>query len=200
MKFNKWLLIPAATGALVVGGVALADDRDDLADYIPVNQQPANAEYITQEEALKIANERVEGEVIEISLDSDDRRVHFDVEMKDGTYEYEFDIDAVSGDVFDFERDRDDDDSNPSKTQSTSVQSGGTAQVANTEGALTMEEAIAIALNEVTGTVTDAERDDNYYEIEVRDGNVEYEFDIDAFTGEILKFEKDTEDDDDLDD
>ncbi|XKH50667.1 PepSY domain-containing protein [Chryseomicrobium palamuruense] len=200
MKFNKWLLIPAATGALVVGGVALADDRDDLADYIPVNQQPANAEYITQEEALKIANERVEGEVVEISLDSDDRRVHFDVEMKDGTYEYEFDIDAVSGDVFDFERDRDDDDFNRSQTQSTSVQSGGTAQVANTEDALTMEEAIAIALNEVTGTVTDAERDDNYYEIEVRDGNVEYEFDIDAFTGEILKFEKDTEDDDDLDD
>ncbi|MBM7707250.1 PepSY domain-containing protein [Chryseomicrobium aureum] len=200
MKFNKWLLIPAATGALVVGGVALADDRDDLADYIPVNQQPANAEYITQEEALKIANERVEGEVVEISLDSDDRRVHFDVEMKDGTYEYEFDIDAVSGDVFDFERDRDDDDSNRSQTQSTSVQSGGTAQVANTEDALTMEEAIAIALNEVTGTVTGAERDDNYYEIEVRDGNVEYEFDIDAFTGEILKFEKDTEDDDDLDD
>ncbi|MFA1642967.1 PepSY domain-containing protein [Chryseomicrobium imtechense] len=200
MKFNKWLLIPAATGALVVGGVALADDRDDLTDYIPVNQQPANAEYITQEEALKIANERVEGEVVEISLDSDDRRVHFDVEMKDGTYEYEFDIDAVSGDVFDFERDRDDDDSNRSQTQSTSVQSGGTAQVANTEDALTMEEAIAIALNEVTGTVTGAERDDNYYEIEVRDGNVEYEFDIDAFTGEILKFEKDTEDDDDLDD
>lgn len=200
MKFNKWLLIPAATGALVVGGVALADDRDDLADYIPVNQQPANAEYITQEEALKIANERVEGEVVEISLDSDDRRVHFDVEMKDGTYEYEFDIDAVSGDVFDFERDRDDDNSNRSQTQSTSVQSGGTAQVANTEDALTMEEAIAIALNEVAGTVTDAERDDNYYEIEVRDGNVEYEFDIDAFTGEILKFEKDTEDDDDLDD
>lgn len=200
MKFNKWLLIPAATGALVVGGVALADNRDDLADYIPVNQQPANAEYITQEEALKIANERVEGEVVEISLDSDDRRVHFDVEMKDGTYEYEFDIDAVSGDVFDFERDRDDDDFNRSQTQSTSVQSGGTAQVANTEDALTMEEAIAIALNEVTGTVTDAERDDNYYEIEVRDGNVEYEFDIDAFTGEILKFEKDTEDDDDLDD
>lgn len=200
MKFNKWLLIPAATGALVVGGVAFADNRDDLADYIPVNQQPANAEYITQEEALKIANERVEGEVVEISLDSDDRRVHFDVEMKDGTYEYEFDIDAVSGDVFDFERDRDDDDSNRSQTQSTSVQSGGTAQVANTEDALTMEEAIAIALNEVTGTVTDAERDDNYYEIEVRDGNVEYEFDIDAFTGEILKFEKDTEDDDDLDD
>lgn len=200
MKFNKWLLIPAATGALVVGGVALADDRDDLTDYIPVNQQPANAEYITQEEALKIANERVEGEVVEISLDSDDRRVHFDVEMKDGTYEYEFDIDAVSGDVFDFERDRDDDDSNRSQTQFTSVQSGGTAQVANTEDALTMEEAIAIALNEVTGTVTDAERDDNYYEIEVRDGNVEYEFDIDAFTGEILKFEKDTEDDDDLDD
>lgn len=200
MKFNKWLLIPAATGALVVGGVALADDRDDLTDYIPVNQQPANAEYITQEEALKIANERVEGEVVEISLDSDDRRVHFDVEMKDGTYEYEFDIDAVSGDVFDFERDRDDDNSNRSQTQSTSVQSGGTAQVANTEDALTMEEAIAIALNEVTGTVTGAERDDNYYEIEVRDGNVEYEFDIDAFTGEILKFEKDTEDDDDLDD
>lgn len=200
MKFNKWLLIPAATGALVVGGVAFADNRDDLADYIPVNQQPANAEYITQEEALKIANERVEGEVVEISLDSDDRRVHFDVEMKDGTYEYEFDIDAVSGDVFDFERDRDDDDSNRSQTESTSVQSGGTAQVANTEDALTMEEAIAIALNEVTGTVTDAERDDNYYEIEVRDGNVEYEFDIDAFTGEILKFEKDTEDDDDLDD
>lgn len=196
MKFNKWLLIPATAGVLVVGGVALADERDDLANFIPVNQQPANAEYITQEEAMKIANERVDGEVVEFKLDSDDRRVHFDVEMRDATHEYEFDIDAVTGDIYDFEKDRDDD-RNQSQGQSSNP---STTPVANDAAVLTQEEVVAIAQAEATGTVTKFERDDDHFEVEIRDGNVEYDFEIDLYTGEILEFDQETDDDDDLDD
>ena len=64
---------------------------------------------------------------------------------------------------------------------------------------ITSKEAIAIALKQTPGTVTDVELDDDdgraYYEIEIEDGKYEYEYEIDAVTGKILDFEKDRDDD-----
>ena len=64
---------------------------------------------------------------------------------------------------------------------------------------LRAKEAIAIALKQTPGTVTDVELDDDdgraYFEIEIEDGKYEYEYEIDAVTGKILDFEKDREDD-----
>ena len=65
---------------------------------------------------------------------------------------------------------------------------------------ITVEQAIAIAQAKVSGTVVKAELDNDdgvyLYEIELRNGNIEYEFDIDATTGAILKFEEDLDDND----
>ena len=65
------------------------------------------------------------------------------------------------------------------------------SNVAN-EKVITVEEAIAIAMKQAKGTVTDVELDDDdgrvHYEIEIEDGTYEYEFEIDAITGEILEF------------
>lgn len=61
-------------------------------------------------------------------------------------------------------------------------------------------EAINIAYTVAKGTVikTELDTDDGRttYEIELRDGNIEYDVEIDATNGKILKFEQDFEDDD----
>ena len=68
---------------------------------------------------------------------------------------------------------------------------------------LSKQQAIQIAQSKASGKVTDVEldKDDNrlVYEIEIRNGKMEYDFEIDAQTGAIIKYEEDL-DDDDLDD
>ena len=69
---------------------------------------------------------------------------------------------------------------------------------------LSMEEAKKIALAEYDGVVESFESDKDWgkhiYEIEIDNGAIEYELDMDAVTGEILKVEEDHDDDDDRED
>ena len=65
-----------------------------------------------------------------------------------------------------------------------------------TSGIITKAQAIAIAQQKANGTVTEAEydADDNEYEIEIKNGNIEYDFEIDARTGTILSYNEDIDD------
>ena len=54
-----------------------------------------------------------------------------------------------------------------------------------------------IALGLVNGNIVDFDSDDDEYEIEIIAGGYEYNIEIDAYTGEVLKFKKDDLDDDD---
>lgn len=153
----------------------------------------ADAKLLTSDQAIAIAKKKANGTVTKVELDSDDGRQHYDIEIKDGTYEYDFEIDAITGKILEFEKDRDDDVKKVNKQAATS-KVAGTKQTM-----LTKDQAIAIAMKQAKGTVTDFELDDDddrqVYEIEIEDGTYEYDFEIDAFTGEVLKFEKDRDDD-----
>lgn len=63
-------------------------------------------------------------------------------------------------------------------------------------GIITKAQAIAIAQQKANGTVTEVEydSDDNEYEIEIKNGNIEYNFEINARTGAILSFEEELDD------
>lgn len=69
----------------------------------------------------------------------------------------------------------------------------------NTSAVITEKQAIEIAQAKAKGTLTDLEldEDDNrlIYEIEIRNGKMEYDFEIDAKTGDIIKYEEDLDDD-----
>lgn len=179
-KTNKWIIGAATVGALAIGGVALADERDDLVDVIPVNQN--SADFIGEERAKEIAAETGKGDIVSFSLDTDDGRAHYDIEMKDGDLEYDFDIDAVTGDVKEYEEDRDND----------QISSAESAPIAtNAQKMLTQEEAVALVQERVSGTLTKFELDDNHYELEFQDGNTEYDIEMNPYTGEVIEFEKD---------
>ncbi|RWZ51398.1 hypothetical protein EQV77_16710 [Halobacillus fulvus] len=85
-------------------GEVVKVDRDD-----DDNRQngTSNQPQVSSDRAKEIANNEVDGEIVEFEYDDDG---YYEVEMKDGTYEYELDIDDQSGDILNFEKDRDDDD------------------------------------------------------------------------------------------
>lgn len=72
-----------------------------------------------------------------------------------------------------------------------------------TEAIITKSQAIAIAQAKAAGTVTKAKLDEDdgiqVYEIEIKNGNTEYDFEIHASTGQILEFDTDYDDDNDDD-
>lgn len=265
---NKWIIIPALAGAVVLGGAALANglgtsevhasesflslkeakalavkevggtvteielektrtgfvyevevksngveydlDIDAQTGKVVIEEQQAKQvaqaeltrvageKLITKDEAIAIAMKQAKGTVTKAKLDDDDGGKHYDIEIKDGTYEYDFEIDAITGKILELEKDRNDDGKKVNKQENIQV------TATNNKGKLlTKEQAIAIALKQVKGTVTEVDLDDDdgrkQYEIEIKNGTYEYEFEIDAITGKVLKFEEDRDDDQDDD-
>jgi len=122
------------------------------------------------------------GVVVELEYDRDDREYEIEI-MYDG-YEYDLEIHAYTGEILEFDRERNDD---AYKYE---------AEASNLIG---MERAVEIAMEKTgEGTLVEFELDldDGEYEIEIKYNGKEYEFEIDAYTGRIMEFERDKDDDD----
>ncbi|MHA6253030.1 PepSY domain-containing protein [Oceanobacillus sp. CAU 1775] len=142
-----------------------------------------NSEKLTNEEARQIALAEYPGFVTEFELDYDDGRLLYEMEIKGENVKHEFEMDVETGEIIKYEEER---------------KSDGKYSAIMEADLITMEEAEAIALNEFSGMIKEIEldRDDNRweYEIKVKDGNKDAEFEIDATTGEIIEFEIEHED------
>ncbi len=77
-------------------------DNDDVIVF--------DKKFITAEAAEKIALKKAKGTVVKVALDDEDGRVVYEIEIEDGSKEYDFDIDAISGKVLQFEKDNQDND------------------------------------------------------------------------------------------
>ena len=161
------------------------------------------------------------GTITEFSQDFDDRVPNYDVTIRHGNAEYDLEISAVDGSIlaFDVEYDKvvqKPSNSTPSSKPSTSTSkpsnstSSSTSKPSNSTSSsnikITAAKAKEIAIAQAGGgTVTDFSQDFDdripKYEVTVRNGNTEYDFDISAVDGSILSREVDHENDrDDHDD
>ncbi|WP_172372576.1 PepSY domain-containing protein [Sporosarcina jiandibaonis] len=193
---KKWMAIPALAGAVVIGGAAMvasADKGDNQSAGVLTVEAAGNDDQakLTVEEVQSKAVETVDGTVTEIDYDSSDDE--YEVEVESGSVTYELDINATTGEVVKKETD-------DMKLSVVKSDAKATAKTTSKNmNYITAKEAMAIALKHSPGTVTDVELDDDdnraYFEIEIKDGKYEYEFEIDAITGKILDFEKDRDDD-----
>ena len=147
---------------------------------------------LTLEEAQEIALKEVEGKILKANEDKDDGLTYYDFIIITDSEKYEVEIDANSGKVIKLEKDDDyvNTSTNPIDGTVTPVQPANTT--------ITLEEAQRIALDRVGGgylTKTELDYDDDdgikKYEIEIKNGNKEYEIKINADTGEIIKYEED---------
>lgn len=125
-----------------------------------------------------------------ITLKNENRTTYYEVKVNHNGVRYELTVDATTGSILGTEIE------NPSSSQQTLTTKQGTqAQVSITE-----ERAKAITSehtkkNNLTYTRIELSQDDDYagaltYEIEAEADGIEYDIDINANTGQILKFEQ----------
>lgn len=161
-----------------------------------------NSGYIGEDAAKTTALTRAglaesDVEAIRVRLDYDDGRAEYDVEFwlrtDTGAAEYDYEIDALTGEVLAFDYDAEDYDA---------AQAAQTPPAAS-GAAITAEEAKQIALEhagvneaDIRALELETDRDDGrtVYEFSWKVGWTEYDYDIDAATGEILSFSQETDD------
>lgn len=121
---------------------------------------------------------------IETDLEWEDGRRVYDIEFYTADYqEYDYEIDAATGEIRSFDYDAE-----------------GFTPPASAGGPITREQAQKIALDKVPGADAShvkklkLDRDDgkSVYEVEIIYSGMEYDLEIDAATGTILEFESDS--------
>lgn len=144
-----------------------------------------------KEIALKDAGAAADARFLRASLDWEDGKAVYDVEFCAGKSEYDYEIDAVTGAIL--EKDRDVDDFDWDRHDDYHIYGDSDKAPA---GLIPADKAREIALGKLPGgTVVKCELDYDdgrwEYELELRSGYTEYDCEIDAQTGAILKWEKD---------
>ena len=184
------------------------------------SSQTASASYIGVEAArsaaLKDAGE-TEGDFTNATLEERDGTIYYDVEFTAGGAKYEYAVDALTGSIIEAKKEGGESQASSSQASSTSSsssqassQSGSSlsstpktesSQASGTTGLITEEEAASIAkehaqVTDCTMLPVKLDRDDGrqVYDVEffTADGK-EYDYEIDAATGEVLSYDYDAE-------
>ena len=157
---------------------------------------PLPSEGLTDADARRIALEHAglsENDVafIRTNKERDNGRMEYEIEFSSGAIKYDYTIDAETGALLSFEAD----DAEENVTLSFDAADAPPSVIGQ-------DEAKAVALAHAGVSETDAsrlkielDRDDGRakYEVEFYAGRVEYSYDIDAASGEILSFEMDND-------
>lgn len=182
---NKtWLAV--LVGAMIIAAAGFGVNQIFAGENDPV---------LTAEEASEKAEERYPGKVTEIELSEKGSRTVYEMELEGPDGEYEIKMDANTGEILKVEQERrseqqkaDMDDMRKDDDEQ-KTDAGGQGQV-NSKKRIGYNEAKQIALKKFNGKIKEIEIDLDdgrlIYEVEIRKGKQEAEFEIDAYTGEIL--------------
>ncbi len=127
-----------------------------------------------------------------VKLDWDDGRQVYEVEFYSGNTEYDYEIDASTGEIRSYDFD----------IENYAIPSAGTGSGTGTTGLISETRAQEIALNHAGVSASQAsfvraklDRDDGrqVYDVDFYSGNTEYDYEIDAVTGEIRSYDHDIE-------
>lgn len=168
----------------------------DASAQIPQNDNSSSpdSEIITEEAARDIALEHAglsaeQVTFLKSGLDRDNGRRHYDVEFYTGNYEeYDYNIDPYTGDILDFDYDAE---YYVPPTAFTASPDDNSAQT------ITADEAKALALAQVPGATegdirefeTDYDDGRMEYEGKIYYDHMEYEFEIDGYSGAIRNWD-----------
>lgn len=213
---------------MTINEIALiASSRNVAGGTVSQSGAASDKAYIGKEEALNRACTHAgiavsEAQLVEVEFDSEKGIMVYEVEFSDSVAEYEYDIDAVTGEVLKFETgpikgagaqasgtvlksdmDTEYEHHHGEGNGHHGTNASGTAQPTANASYIGEEAAWAAALGHA-GVSEDAltkkeiklDREDGrmIYEIEFDAGRKEYEYEIDAVSGDILKYEIDLDD------
>ena len=184
----------AALAPLSVNEIALiTESRHLTAQSVTQTGTASTKAYVTAEEAKNAALAHAgvsESDVgqLEIEFDSEDGLMVYEVEFYAGGREYDYDINARTGEVVGFSQEG---------GGSGSASSGGAASSYIGEAAATAAALAHAGVQEADAVYLRCwvEHDDGRaecYEVEFLAGSTEYQYEIDLYTGAILKSERET--------
>ncbi len=198
------LLVFAAPIATSILPKELAEEIEEFKGYLGLSSEPDNTnsdttsttDYITESEAKTVAfihSNISESDVAHVSIqfDKDDGIAEYDIEFWHNSIEYDYEINAITGDIISFDHDHEHYNDN---SESNSSQNGDY---------IGEDRAKEIALQDAGVSESDTsflkcefEYDDGRaeYEIEWEIGNMEYDYTIDAIDGAILEKGTDLDD------
>ncbi|XHU90929.1 hypothetical protein GUY56_20700 [Lysinibacillus fusiformis] len=174
MNMKKIMMIPALVVTLGVGAA--------IGSTTLLSGSAQEKKILSMQEIEKKALAVVDGTVADIELDQNRYRSVYEVEVHADKDEYDLKFDAYTGKLLKQKKERQDDDDNEWVNANTAT------------NLISKEKAIEAALTKAKGTVTKIKLDDGIYEIELKNGQYEYDVDVDSITGEIVDFEQDMED------
>lgn len=144
----------------------------------------STGDYIGEERAKELALQHAgvsaaKATFIKAKLDREDGRMVYDVEFYSGQTEYDYEIDALTGAVISYDHDFE-----------------GSVPTQQSAGYISAEKAKSIALERAPGaSVVECKLDYDdgvaVYELELRNGRTEYECELNASTGAVIKWEVD---------
>lgn len=183
-------LLKLSTQELILLASEKSSDKTPAVSYGEVNK----SQYIGKDKALNIAlakaglkKSQISG--CEVEFECDDGIITYDIEFYCGSAEYEFEIDATTGNIIEYETDGDGYEGSHHKN---SADNSGSKYIGRSRA-----KEIALAKAGLTASqIHDYEIElyDGEYEIDFKYQNMEYEVDIDAKTGRVLKFDKEYDD------
>lgn len=183
-------LLKLSTQELILLASEKSSDKTPAVSYGEVNK----SQYIGKDKALNIAlakaglkKSQISG--CEVEFECDDGIITYDIEFYCGSAEYEFEIDATTGNIIEYETDGDGYEGSHHKN---SADNSGSKYIGRSRA-----KEIALAKAGLTASQIhdyEIELDDGEYEIDFKYQNMEYEVDIDAKSGKILKFDKEYDD------
>lgn len=190
-------------------GAILKSERDDDNDYYYTTAPSASGSLVgeaaAQSAALTHAGvKESDTSYLSCHLEYDDGRVEcYEVEFQAGSTQYEYEIGPYDGAIWKAERETRAAVTASGTTTGTSsgTSTGGTASgsfsVISAEAAKSAALAHAgVSASNVYEFKCELDRDDGVtlYEVEFKSGGMEYEYEIDAYTGAVLKAEQDRDD------
>ena len=186
--------VDAWTGEVLNGP---ADILKTFSSGLPSSSAQTSAQ-ITQSEAQSIALAHAgvssaNALGMECKLDWDDGTLIYEVEFRANGIEYEYDILASDGTIMKAERDGDDDWYAPTVSTGSTATASLIGEAAAKSAAL---QHAGVSQSDVSGIKCELDKDDGSYryELEFRVGRTEYEYEVDAQTGAIIKAEQEIDD------
>ncbi len=176
------------------------------AQTTPANTTAVAVQYIPETKAKTIALNKAgvkEAELVKYTceFDKDDGVASYDVSFETANYEYDVEINAVTGAILDYDKEAIY--KKPVISKPVATTKPATTKPAASETIIGKDKAKAIALdhagisaNEITGYSCEYDTDDGakVYEIEFKHKGYEYSYEINAVTGKIIDSEKETDD------
>ena len=195
----------------------LSEEKANNLNTVSKEGTASTKSYIGKTKARKIALNHAgvsNPNYIEVEFDADDGLIIYEVEFNTSSREYEYEIDAKTGDIIYTNYEPNDDNYNYSSSNNSTSSSNNSSSNSNSSSSnrsststssnyISSSKARQIALNHAGATSSTAtrihvelDREDNEYQVEFIYNNREYDYEINATTGKILDYDSERLDND----